>query len=136
MSIFLMIESHEDIRVLYISRYEEAFSLVCHVIFRTCAAHPYEDNPMVNALEMQEDGTSHSVDINRESLQPDRVFCIVDNTNKNVYIWLGKEANVRKRFVGAQVASKIRGELSTGYRVRSLDQGDETADFFNSLTHD
>ncbi|MFW9974935.1 MAG: hypothetical protein ACFFDQ_06710 [Candidatus Thorarchaeota archaeon] len=91
---------------------------------------------MVNALEMQEDGTSHSVDINRESLQPDRVFCIVDNTNKNVYIWLGKEANVRKRFVGAQVASKIRGELSTGYRVRSLDQGDETADFFNSLTHD
>ncbi len=91
---------------------------------------------MVNALEMQEDGTSLSVDINRESLLPDRVFCIVDDTNKNVYIWLGKEANVRKRFVGAQTASKIRGELSTGFRVRSLDQGDETADFFNSLTRD
>ncbi len=91
---------------------------------------------MVNALEMQEDGTSLSVDINRESLLPDRVFCIVDDTNKNVYIWLGKEANVRKRFVGAQIASKIRGELSTGFRVRSLDQGDETADFFNSLTRD
>lgn len=91
---------------------------------------------MVNALEMQEDGTTLSVDINRDSLQPDRVFCVVDDINKNVYIWLGKEANVRKRFVGAQVAGQIRGELSTGFRVRSLDQGDESSDFFNSLTHD
>lgn len=91
---------------------------------------------MVDALEMQEDGTTLSVDINRESLQPDQVFCVVDDTNKNVYIWLGKEANVRKRFVGAQVAGKIRGELSTGFRVRSLDQGDEPAHFFNSLTRD
>jgi hypothetical protein len=90
---------------------------------------------MVDALEMQEDGTTLSVNINRESLLPDRVFCIVDMTNKNVYIWLGKEANVRKRFVGSMTASKIRGELSTGFRVRSLDQGDETPDFFYSLTH-
>ncbi len=88
---------------------------------------------MVEALEMQEDGTTLSVDINKASLLPDRVFCIVDDTNKNVYIWLGKEANVRKRFVGARVASRIRGELSTGFRVRSLDEGDEPSDFFNSL---
>ncbi len=91
---------------------------------------------MVDALEMQEDGTTLDVNINRESLQPDRVFCVVDDTNKNVYIWLGKEANVRKRFVGARVAGRIRGELSTGFRVRSLDQGDEPSDFFNSLTRD
>jgi len=88
---------------------------------------------MVNAVEMQEDGTTLDIDLTEESLQPDRVFCIVDDANKNVYIWLGKEANVRKRFVGAQTASKIRGELSTGFRVRSLDQGDEPPDFFNSL---
>jgi hypothetical protein len=91
---------------------------------------------MVDALEMQEDGTTLSININRASLLPDRVYCIVDDSNKNVYIWLGKEANVRKRFVGAQVAGKIRGELSTGFRVRSLDQGDEPQDFFNSLTRD
>ena len=91
---------------------------------------------LVDALEMQEDGTTLCVNLNRESLLPDRVFCVVDDTNKNVYIWLGKEANVRKRFVGAQVAGKLRGELSTGFRVRSLDQGDETQDFFNSLTRE
>jgi hypothetical protein len=115
-----------------ISNQEEAFSLVYHVKMLGLAL-PHEENPMVDALEMQEDGTTLSVNINRESLLPDRVFCIVDESNKNVYIWLGKEANVRKRFVGAQVAGKIRGELNTGFRVRSLDQGDETQDFFNSL---
>lgn len=91
---------------------------------------------MVEALEMQEDGTTLDVDLTEENLQPDQVFCVVDDTNKNVYIWLGKEANVRKRFVGAQTASKIRGELSTGFRVRTLDQGDETPAFFNSLKRD
>ena len=88
---------------------------------------------MVSAVEMQEDGSTLDVDLTEENLQPDCVFCIVDSTNKNVYIWLGKEANVRKRFVGAQTASKIRGELSTGFRVRSLDQGDEPPAFFYSL---
>jgi hypothetical protein len=91
---------------------------------------------MVNALEMQDDGTTLDVNLTKESLQSDKVFCIVDNTNKSVYIWLGKEANVRKRFVGAQTAGKIRGELSNGYRVRSLDQGDEPPGFFNSLERD
>jgi hypothetical protein len=91
---------------------------------------------MVSALEMQEDGTTLDVDITKEDLHEEKVFCVVDNSKKNVYIWLGREANVRKRFVGAQVAGKIRGELSNGYRVRSLDQGDEPADFFNSLEHD
>ncbi len=91
---------------------------------------------MVDGLEMQEDGTTLSVTISRDSLQSDRVLCVVDHANKNVYLWMGKEANVRKRFVGSMTASKIRGELSTTFRVRSLDQGDETSDFFNSLTHD
>ena len=95
-----------------------------------------EEHRMANALEMMEDGTTLDVNITKESLLEDKVFCIIDNTNKNVYLWLGREANVRKRFVGAQVAGKIRGELSNGYRVRSLDQGDEPADFFNSLECD
>ncbi len=122
--------------VEYKSKQEEAFSLAHHATPYDLRCPPHEENPMVEALEVQEDGTSLTVDITRESLQPDQVFCVVDNTNKNVYIWLGKEANVRKRFVGAQTAGKIRGELSTGFRVRSLDQGDEPAAFFNSLTRD
>jgi hypothetical protein len=88
---------------------------------------------MANALEMCDDGTSESVCITRNGLTSDRVLCVIDDENKNVYLWLGKEANVRRRFVGAQTASKLRDEHGTGFRVRSLDEGDEPPQFFNSL---
>ncbi len=88
---------------------------------------------MVNALEMQDDGTSVEVCVSRNSLPSDSVLCVVDNEGKNVFLWLGKEAPVRKRFVGAQTASKLRDEQGTGYRVRSLDEGYEPDQFFNSL---
>ncbi|TFG34083.1 hypothetical protein EU527_05215 [Candidatus Thorarchaeota archaeon] len=88
---------------------------------------------MVNALEMKDDGTSISVCINRNRLPSDSVFCVVDNEGKNVFLWLGKEAPVRKRFVGAQTAGRLRDEQGTGFRVRSLDEGDEPPQFFNSL---
>ncbi|TFG33925.1 hypothetical protein EU527_05955 [Candidatus Thorarchaeota archaeon] len=91
---------------------------------------------MVNALEMQDDGTSKSVCLNKNTLVSDRVFCVVDNEGKNVFLWLGKEAPVRKRFVGAQTASKLRDEQGTGFRVRSLDEGSEPPQFFNSLEHE
>lgn len=88
---------------------------------------------MANALEMHDDGTSESVCINRNSLTSERVLCVIDDEGKNVYLWLGKEAPVRKRFVGAHTASKLRDEQGTGFRVRSLDEGSEPPQFFNSL---
>jgi len=90
---------------------------------------------MANALAMQDDGTSVEVCVNRNSLPSDSVLCVVDDEGKNVFLWLGKDANVRKRFVGAQTASQLRTEYGTGFRVRSLDQGDEPDQFFNSLEH-
>ena len=88
---------------------------------------------MVNALEMQDDGTSIEVCINRNSMTSDSVLCVIDDEGKNVFLWLGKEAPARKRFVGAQTAAKVRGEKGTGFRVRSLDEGHEPDQFFNSL---
>ncbi|MGY5872542.1 MAG: hypothetical protein RTV72_09870 [Candidatus Thorarchaeota archaeon] len=88
---------------------------------------------MVNALEMQDDGTSIEVCVNRNTLTSDSVLCVVDDEGKNVFLWLGKEAPVRKRFVGAQTAGKLRDAQGTGFRVRSLDEGHEPPQFFNSL---
>jgi len=88
---------------------------------------------MANALAMQDDGTSVEVCVNRNSLPSDSVLCVIDDEGKNVFLWLGKDANVRKRFVGAQTASQLRTEQGSGFRVRSLDQGEESDQFFNSL---
>jgi len=94
-----------------------------------------EEHHMANALEMHDDGTSESVCITRNSLTSERVLCVIDGEGKNVFLWLGKEAPVRKRFVGAHTASKLRDEQGTGFRVRSLDEGSEPPQFFNSLEH-
>jgi len=91
---------------------------------------------MTNALEMQDDGTSIEVCINRNNLTSDQVLCVIDDEGKNVFLWLGKDAHVRKRFVGAATASKLRDEQGTGFRVRSLDEGYEPDQFFNSLERD
>ncbi|MBE0525494.1 MAG: hypothetical protein IH631_01025 [Candidatus Thorarchaeota archaeon] len=88
---------------------------------------------MANGLEMQNDGTSIEVCINRNNMMSDSVLCVVDDEGKNVFLWLGKEAPARKRFVGAQTASKLREEQGTGFRVHSLDEGYEPDQFFNSL---
>jgi hypothetical protein len=90
-------------------------------------------NFMVDALEMQDDGTSSTVSIHKGDLDSHSVYCIVDESNKNVWLWIGKEAPVRKRFVGAQTASKLREEQGTGFRVRSIDEGYEDQNFLSTL---
>ena len=92
-----------------------------------------EENQMVNALAMNDDGTSHEVCVSRNSLSSDQVLCVIDDEGKNVFLWLGSEAPVRKRFVGARTASRLRDEQGTGFRVRLLDEGHEPDQFFNSL---
>ncbi|RLI56853.1 MAG: hypothetical protein DRP09_04825 [Candidatus Thorarchaeota archaeon] len=88
---------------------------------------------MVEAFEMLEDGSSSPVVIARADLNSNCVYCIVDEPSKSVYLWIGKEAPVRKRFVGAQTASRIRQEQGSGFRVRSIDQGYEDKNFYDSL---
>lgn len=90
-------------------------------------------NFMVDALEMQDDGTTSSVTISKSDLDTHSVYCIVDESNKNVWLWIGKEAPVRKRFVGAQTASKLRDAQGTGFRVRSIDEGYEDQNFLIAL---
>jgi hypothetical protein len=90
---------------------------------------------MVEALEMHEDGTTNSVSITKSDLNSFSVFCIIDEVHKNVYLWIGKEAPVRKRFVGATTAGRIRDQQGTGFRVRSIDEGYEDNGFNEILSH-
>ena len=89
---------------------------------------------MPTTFEMEDDGTSHEIDITKNKLESDRVYCIVDCTSKNIYLWLGKNAGVRKRFIGAQYASKIRVEYGFNFSVKSLDEGEEPSNFLTVLS--
>ena len=88
---------------------------------------------MVNCLEILEDGTNTEVCMKREALDSAKVYCVVDHSTKNIFIWLGQNANVRLRFVGAQTASNVRSEIGAHYKVLSIDEGSEPNSFFQVL---
>ncbi len=89
---------------------------------------------MANAYEMQEDGTTVEVNLSRESLQSDCVYSVIDESTKSIWLWIGKLAGVRKRFVGARTANNLRNDLGTGFRVKSIDEGEEGPQFFSALS--
>lgn len=85
---------------------------------------------------MKEDGTTVEVDVRQETLNSDNVYCVVDEDSRSVYLWLGSSAGVRKRFVGARTAQKIRAQHGLHFRVHSLDEGSEDQNFLNSLQNE
>jgi hypothetical protein len=85
------------------------------------------------AYEMCEDGTAQEVSVTRETLHSENVYCVIDSSSKSVFIWSGRNACVRKKFVGARNASRIRVEQGFNYRVKPVDEGEEPSDFINSL---
>jgi hypothetical protein len=87
---------------------------------------------MSQVFEVSDDGTSEEVEVTKDTLSSNGVYCIVDNSNKSIYIWLGSTCGVRKKFVGAQTASRLRNEQGNGFRVRPLDEGEEPADFLST----
>ncbi|MDF1537893.1 MAG: hypothetical protein P1Q69_03215 [Candidatus Thorarchaeota archaeon] len=87
---------------------------------------------MTHMYEICSDGTSEAVEVNREKLNSNGVYCIVDDSNKSIFLWKGRNSDVRKKFAGAQAASRLRNEQGNGFRVRPLDEGEEPADFLIS----
>lgn len=93
------------------------------------------NSSMVNGFQVQDDGTSIEVEITKDSLDSENVYCIVDEAGKNIYVWLGRLCGVRKRFIGARTANKMRNEFGTTFRVHSIDEGDESPNFLNALSN-
>ena len=57
-------------------------------------------------LRVAEDGGTE--ELNSLSFNSDEVFLIVDEDGKNVYIWIGCNASVRKRFAAARAAGELK----------------------------
>ncbi|MHA1770108.1 MAG: hypothetical protein ACTSYL_11575 [Candidatus Thorarchaeota archaeon] len=88
---------------------------------------------MTVALEMKYDGTSFQVDLSINDLQADKVYCVVDEKNRSIYIWQGRNAGVRHKFVGATVARELRLEQGPHFRVKAVQQGEEPQSFLRLL---
>lgn len=88
---------------------------------------------MVVGYEVSEDGTLQEVDMTKESLESTKVVCVVDDETKSIYLWKGTQAGIRKKFIGARVATNLRTEYGFHFKVRPLDEGEEPPTFFTAL---
>lgn len=85
------------------------------------------------AYQVQDDGFFDPVAFKKENLKSAEVFIFVDDWRKELWIWIGEEADVRTRFISSTVAAEIRRLYGLTFRVRSADQGYEPSDFWKCL---
>ncbi len=89
---------------------------------------------MVDAFEVNEHGENIPVTPSKDILKPTSVIIVVDPDTKTIWLWKGSEAVVRKKFIGARVATKLRSEYGFNYTVKPTDEGEEKPQFFAALT--
>lgn len=83
----------------------------------------------MQVYKISEDGELISIPLKNVELRSDEVFVFVEDNKKNIFIWKGVEASVRKRFISARSAWKLRGQLGPLYKVISIDEGEEPEAF-------
>jgi hypothetical protein len=88
---------------------------------------------MVVGYEVLEDGTLNEVELSKDDLTSTIVVCVVDDETKSIYLWKGSQAGVRRKFIGARVATNLRTEYGFHFKVRPLDEGEEPPTFFTAL---
>jgi len=88
---------------------------------------------MVAGYEVFEDGTLQEIELTTESLDSIKVLCVVDDSSKSIYLWKGSQANVRRKFIGARVATNLRSDYGFNFKVRPVDEGEEPPTFFTAL---
>jgi len=64
-----------------------------------------------------------------ELLYHDLVLSFVDPEHKAVWIWKGRGATTRMKFLAAQLAPTIRDRYGIDYTIISVDDGEEPLDF-------
>lgn len=57
------------------------------------------------------------------------IFIIVDPIDKEIWIWMGKNASIRKKFIATQNAPNIRDKYGVDFKIVTVDEGSEPLEF-------
>jgi len=66
---------------------------------------------------------------NKDQLDSEEVYLIVDESGKDIWIYKGVNARIRKKFLGARAATELRQDIGFTFKVHSLDEGEDDPDF-------
>lgn len=93
----------------------------------------YLGNTRIVAYQVQDTGFFDPVVFRKKDLKSTEVFIFVDEGRKELWIWIGKDADVRTRFISSTVAAEIRRLYGLKLRIRAADQAHEPKDFWKCL---
>lgn len=78
-------------------------------------------------IEIYDTGEMGEITNHETTLKEDSVYLLLSYRNKRTYIWNGKDANVRKRFIAAKEARRIK--METGFQTFNVQHDDMYDDF-------
>jgi len=73
-------------------------------------------------LEVAEDGELKESPFRREDVDSKKVYIFVNDDEKQIILWNGKEARTRNKFIGARLASSLRLEHGLSYKLIQVDE--------------
>ncbi len=81
-----------------------------------------EENEDFKEIEVEDGSIQILIDSNS-------IYLVVDPVNKEVWIWHGENASIRKKFIAAQKAPEIRNNYGVDFKITAIDEGNEPPKF-------
>jgi hypothetical protein len=67
-------------------------------------------------------------------LKQDAVYILLDSALKKIFLWIGRSAGVRSRFIGTNAAQTLQRRKGLTHRVVTIDQGEESQEFVQTIS--
>jgi hypothetical protein len=83
-------------------------------------------------LEVTEDGELKESPFKKENVESTKVYIFVNDDDKQIVLWSGKEARTRIKFIGARLASSLRLEQGLSYKLMQIDESVDV-DFIKNM---
>ena len=66
-------------------------------------------------------------------LKEKEVYILINQALRKIFLWVGKTAPARSKFLGAHSANVIQRKTGIVYRVENVDQQSKSTDFMQTL---
>jgi hypothetical protein len=83
----------------------------------------------VRLFIITDEGEYNEVPFAPNQLGSDEVYLLVDEDGKDIWIYKGANARIRKKFLGARAATELRQDIGFHFKVHSIDEGEDDSDF-------
>ena len=85
-------------------------------------------------LSTEVSGDLESYNDSSQLLKHDSAYVLLDNALKKIFLWIGQSAGVRSRFIATNAAQTLQRLKGLTHRVVTIDQGEESPEFIESIS--